>query len=93
MYIEVTGRKLGDKAWLVSPPMKAPSGTCTLRLWYHMKGSRIQDLNVWYRTSIGGRRYKVTSKSGNSGDIWLKLATTITLTDSNKPFEVIIEGM
>ena len=93
MYIEVTGQRQGDKAWLVSPPMAAPSGTCTLRVWYHMRGSRIQDLNIWYRTYIGGPLYSVASKSGNLGDVWHKLTTTINLgKNKGRQFEVIIEG-
>ncbi|CAB4000024.1 MAM and LDL-receptor class A domain-containing 2 [Paramuricea clavata] len=95
MYIEVSGKRQGDKAWLVSSPMAAPSGTCTLRLWYHMKGSRIQDLNIWYRTYKGGPLYAVASKSGTMGDVWYKMTTTINLGTKNngRPFEVIIEGV
>jgi hypothetical protein len=95
MYIEVSGKRQGDKAWLVSSPMAAPSGTCTLRLWYHMKGSRIQDLNIWYRTYKGGPLYAVASKSGTMGDVWYKMTTTINLGTKNngRSFEVIIEGL
>lgn len=96
MFIEVTGQRQGYKAWLVSSPMSAPSGICTLRVWYHMKGSRIQDLNIWYRTFKGGSLYAVASQSGTQGDVWYKITTTIDLTkNSNKgrAFEVIIEGL
>ena len=92
MYTEVTGGRRGHTARLVSSPMKAPSGSCSLRLWYHMKGYGIQDLNIWYRTVNGGTLYKVKTLSGNSGDVWLKLVTTITLTDPNVAFEVVLEG-
>ena len=93
MFIEVTGQQQGDKAWLVSPPMAAPTGICTLRLWYHMKGSRIQDLNIWYRTYKGGPLFTVASKSGTMGDVWYKLTTSIKLKNNiGRPFEVIIEG-
>ena len=91
MYTEVTGQKQGDKAWLVGPAMKTATGSCTIRLWYHMKGSRIQDLNIWYRTVSGGTLYKVASQSGTSGDVWLKMLQTFSVT-ANKPFEVILEG-
>ena len=96
MFIEVTGQRQGDKAWLVSSPMSAPSGICTLRVWYHMRGSRIQDLNIWYRTFKGGPLYAVASQSGTKGDVWYKITTAIDLTkNSNKgrAFEVIIEGL
>lgn len=93
MFIEVSGRRQGDKAWLVSSPMAAPTGVCTLRLWYHMRGSRIQDLNIWYRTYTGGPLYAVASLSGTKGDVWYKLTSTITLGKNfGRPFEVVIEG-
>lgn len=92
MYIEVSGKRQGAKAQLVSPTLIAHTGRCSLRLWYHMKGSDIQDLKIWYRTFIGGPLHVVDSLTGNKGDIWNKLVTTVRL-GQNIPFEVIIEGL
>ena len=45
MYIETTGRKSGDKAWLVSPILQPKRNEC-LQFHYHMIGTDIGQLNV-----------------------------------------------
>ena len=91
MYIEATGRKVGDKARLISLPVQArPGGNCTMKFYYHMSGQHVKDLNVYVlRIDEGSLIFKY-SASGDFGDMWRK--AVLDLSNEVNTFRIVIEG-
>lgn len=87
MYIETSGQKFGDRARLGSPNL---SGQCTLRMFYHMLGQHVSDLNVYMRTTSNGPLTRLANVSGNVGDNWIR--QQVNLGNGKQPYQVVIEG-
>ena len=88
MYIETSGQKFGYRARLGSPNLSA--GQCTLRMFYHMLGQHVKDLNVYMRTTSDGPLTRVANVSGNVGDNWIR--QQVKLSNGKQPYQVVIEG-
>ena len=52
------------------------------RLWYHMFGSDIGSLNIYYRTGVGAYLTPLFSRSGHTNDYW-ELADVAVTSDYN----------
>ena len=76
MYVEVSGKKKGDKATLESPYYSRRRSQC-LEFWYHMYGINVGTLNV-YTKQLFFRRL-VWAKSGNQGNLWRKAQVPLSL--------------
>ena len=74
IFIEATGRKIGDKARLSSEQLNKMSNRripYCLRFWYHMMGSGVGTLNLMVKTCPGSTNEKITWQlSGNQGNKW-----------------------
>ncbi len=91
MYIEASGRKLNQKARLVSLKFHAmKGGMCKMRMFYHMYGRHTNDLNVYIERSDSGRYISLFTAKGDLGDKWLK--SVVDLSKEYQPFRIIIEG-
>lgn len=87
LYIETSGQKFGDRARLGSPIL---TGTCSLRMFYHMYGRHVNALVVYMRTTTNGPLKRMANVSGNIGDNWIR--QEVKMTNGNQPFQVVIEG-
>ncbi|XP_064619815.1 MAM and LDL-receptor class A domain-containing protein 1-like isoform X2 [Lineus longissimus] len=88
MYIEVTSKRYGMKAHLVSPEVKATGSMC-LEFFYHMFGQRINALNVYIKTEQN-RTYPIWQLTGNQGNSWKPGSIAIS---GFPKFQVIFEGV
>ena len=79
MYIEVTGRGLGDKAVLTSPEISTGPGKYCLDFWYHMYGADIGSLNV--HLLYGDQNQILWDLSGNQGNMWNRALVNINVID------------
>lgn len=83
LYLEASGRSLGDEAVITLPPNGAPVGPeCKLVFWYHMQGSSIGTLAI----SIGSNS-SVWSLTGDQGSQWKQAVVPIS---GSSPFTVRI---
>ena len=87
MYIETSGQTFGDRARLGSPLL---TGTCNLRMFYHMYGRHVNALVVYMRTTLNGSLTRVANMSGNIGDNWIQ--AVVGLGNGNQSYQVVIEG-
>lgn len=93
-FIETSSpRKLGDAAIIKSirfPPVSA-SGKC-MSFWYHMKGSSIGKLNVFFRVLDASKKPMTLmwQLSGNQGDKWQQGRIAITLKTYH---QIVIEAV
>ena len=92
MYIESSSpQKPNDTARLLSPvfyPNEQQS--CYMRLFYHMRGTHINALNVYTELVEAGALTLKWSKKSEQGYEWKK--ATILL-DDTRPFRVVVEGV
>ncbi|KAJ8050465.1 MAM and LDL-receptor class A domain-containing protein 2 [Holothuria leucospilota] len=89
MYVEASGRPIGDKAWFVSDRIPPTGGRC-LNMWYHMFGEAVGDLNI-YQEEINSVSPKLLrSVSGNQGNVWLNAKINL---QSGSEFHILIEGV
>ena len=84
MYIETTGRKSGDKAWLVSPILQPKRNEC-LQFHYHMIGTDIGQLNVNIRGNGTTNTTRLWNLAGSRKDKWVQASVPLNF---DKPFEV-----
>ena len=84
MYIETTGRKPGDKAWLVSSTLQAKSDEC-LKFHYFMKGTDIGQLNVNLRQNGTNNITRLWNLAGSRKDKWVEASVPLKF---DKPSEV-----
>ncbi|CAK8696661.1 unnamed protein product [Clavelina lepadiformis] len=104
LFIEASSpRQKGDKARLISPLLKSPGKYC-FRLWHHMHGADIKDLNIYMKNAISKKTEILSHLSGAwsvegtaqtralepTEDWWNEHQTEITVTD---PAFIIIEGV
>ena len=76
MYIETTGRKPGDKAWLVSPTLQPKSDEC-LRFHYFMKGADIGQLNVNLRRNGTNNITRLWNLAGATKNKWIEASVPL----------------
>jgi hypothetical protein len=88
MYIETTGRKPGDKAWLVSPTLQPKVNEC-LRFYYHMSGTDIGQLNVNIRESGTKNITRLWNLAGSRMKEWVQASLPLNF---SKPSEVRLLG-
>lgn len=91
--MEASNQELGDKARLVSSTftlLNNNTNGCEVRLFYHMHGTNIGNLNVYSRTAIGGVEKLLFKKSGEIGNYWERADIKLT---SVQPFQLVIEGV
>ncbi|XP_071479396.1 MAM and LDL-receptor class A domain-containing protein 1-like, partial [Diadema antillarum] len=91
IYTEVSNRRIGDRAKLVSIPLQATSvaNACGLRFYYHMVGGGIGELGVYTRTAINGPMSLEWSRDQPNEDAWIFQTVDIR---SNEDFEIIFMG-
>lgn len=91
MYIESSGRKQGNKARLISLPMKAkPNGQCKVIFYYHMDGMHSEALNVYVLRVAQGALTKKFSVTGTAGDMWVQ--AVLNLANETGVFRLVFEG-
>ncbi|XP_065183994.1 MAM and LDL-receptor class A domain-containing protein 1-like [Sycon ciliatum] len=75
IYMETSGRSVGDTAVISMPKVPAPPGpACALVFWYHMYGSSIGTLAV----ALSGSSTSMWSKTGSQGNFWQRAVVPIT---------------
>ncbi|RDD40325.1 MAM and LDL-receptor class A domain-containing protein 2 [Trichoplax sp. H2] len=90
LYIDGFFESAGAKAQLKSKWFQPnTSGKCKIRLWYHMRGTGIGALNV-YAVPNGGKLIKIWSRSGQLGDVWLRMEAPVV---SSRYFYFMIEAV
>jgi hypothetical protein len=67
LYLDTTGRLIGDDAQLASPSYKGSQPRC-LHLWYHLYGAKQGSLQVQQKPEIGRAR-TLWSKTNDQGTI------------------------
>ncbi|XP_071956926.1 MAM and LDL-receptor class A domain-containing protein 2-like [Antedon mediterranea] len=89
IYIETSSpRLLGDKALISTPSMTITSKRC-LNFWYHMYGSTVDTLNVYFQ-KFGQLGTPIWTKSQTQGDQWLE--ALVDVPDGGFE-EVVFEGI
>ncbi|XP_058795979.1 MAM and LDL-receptor class A domain-containing protein 2-like isoform X2 [Phymastichus coffea] len=92
LYIEASGRLVNDAARIISPlyPSNLTESGC-FSFWYHMYGSTIGSLNVYFKLENEQPPKLMWTKQGNQGNQWLR--GLFALPAVNTSFQVIIEGV
>lgn len=92
LYIEASGRLVNDTARIISPIYKAlyTEAGC-FSFWYHMYGTSIGTLNIYFKPEKDNTPQLMFSKSGNQGNYWLH--GVFNLPKAEKGFQIIIEGV
>ncbi|XP_014235694.2 uncharacterized protein LOC106658313 [Trichogramma pretiosum] len=92
LYTEASGRLLNDKARIISPlyPARLTESGC-FSFWYHMYGSTIGTLNVYFKPETQAEPEVKWTKEGNQGNHWLR--GMFPLPPVNTSFQIIIEGV
>ncbi|XP_067932933.1 MAM and LDL-receptor class A domain-containing protein 1-like [Watersipora subatra] len=80
LIADVSYKKNGDKASLISPTYTKLSSTACLSFWYHMWGDDMGSLEVFLKTS--SRKTKVYTIWGNQGNQWKQFSMTLDLAGS-----------
>ena len=82
MYTEASSWDAGDNAklQLAVPRSKFPS---CLTFYYHMYGSSMGTLNVY------NKNVKIFTKSGNQGNVWKKVTTTLHPSDVVSEMDIL----
>ena len=75
VYTEASSQRPGNKARLLGPTQPATQGKC-LRFFYHMKGSGIGTLNVYYKSQ--NVLHRLWTRSGQAGSLWHGASVTIS---------------
>ena len=90
MYIEASGKKLNAKARMQGPKIQAkPNGTCDMKLYYHMFGRHVKELNT-YVLKDDNTMILLARLTGDSGDMWRQ--QIIDLSKQEGVFRIILEG-
>lgn len=88
MYIESSRpQRPNDTAQLVYN-LNVPTSPCALRLWYHMYGQNVGQLNIYIKTLNRGT-VLLKSISANQNQTWHRLEVSL---QSSTPYQVVIEG-
>lgn len=93
LYVEASGRLENDTARIISPLYYSNLTTngC-FSLWYHMYGSTVGSLRVYFRPEISSENPRLMfEKHGNQGNNWYQ--GIFNLPPSNVSFQIIIEGV
>ncbi|XP_018411141.1 PREDICTED: MAM domain-containing protein 2 isoform X1 [Nanorana parkeri] len=91
MYIEATNMVYGQKARLISRPLRAIHGKQCFIFFYHMYGAGTGILNIYLREEVG--RYKDTllwTRRGEQSISWLRAQIEY---DSNKQHWIVFEAI
>ncbi|KAF7393160.1 hypothetical protein HZH66_008993 [Vespula vulgaris] len=91
LYIEASGRLVNDTARIISPlynSVLTESGCFSF--WYHMYGTAMGALRVYFKTETDINPQLMFHKEGNQGNQWLHGIFTLPKVDKN--FQIIIEG-
>ncbi|XP_072182118.1 MAM and LDL-receptor class A domain-containing protein 1-like [Diadema setosum] len=88
VFIEASGRRQGDYAWLLSEHFE-PTGARCMEWWYHMYGQGMGTLNVYTQTE-GTEPLLLSTVSGNQGNVWLLGKANVAATSN---FWVIFEAV
>ena len=83
MYIETTGRKPGDKAWLISPTLQATKNQC-LRFYYYMVGTDIGQLNVNIRVTGSKNITRLWNLAGSRKAEWIEASVPLNFNTSSE---------
>ncbi|XP_071851180.1 MAM and LDL-receptor class A domain-containing protein 1-like isoform X5 [Apostichopus japonicus] len=89
VFIESSGRSLGDKARLALHPQKPTdaSGIC-VTFWYHMYGDSVGALNVYLK--VGSAETLLFTKHQSQGNLWRKAQLPL---QSNDGWQLVFEGV
>ncbi|CAF4185562.1 unnamed protein product, partial [Rotaria sp. Silwood2] len=79
-----------DRARIASPVMNSTGFSCSFRFYWHMYGKNIGALNVYTRTTYGGRMNKIWSKDYEVGDYWTRADLSLYISE---PFQVVLEAI
>ncbi|XP_077864143.1 MAM and LDL-receptor class A domain-containing protein 1-like [Saccoglossus kowalevskii] len=92
IYIDTSNILPGDKARLASHVIDAvdEDAECSMRFYYHMYGLLIGSLNIYTWTERNGELTLLWSEQDDHGDRWIRDEIQLI---SDKPFEVVIEGV
>ncbi|XP_061173555.1 MAM and LDL-receptor class A domain-containing protein 2-like [Saccostrea echinata] len=89
MYIESSRpRRANDTAQLIYN-LNVPTSPCAMRLWYHMYGQNVGQLNIYIKTLNKGT-VLLKSISSNQNQTWHRLEVGL---QSTTPYQVVIEGV
>nr|XP_054757008.1 MAM and LDL-receptor class A domain-containing protein 2-like [Lytechinus pictus] len=90
-FIEVSSPRVqGDRAILISPTYQDTSSEC-FRLWYHLLGKAIGELNVYIKDEVTGTTSApLFSKSGPPSDAWRFAQIDIS---SPHRYRILVEGV
>lgn len=92
MYMETSVGRLNYTARLVSLQFHAlKGGLCKMRMFYHMYGRHVKDLNLYIERNNNGRYIPLLTATGTLGDRWYK--AVLDLSKEYQPFRIIIEGL
>ncbi|KAJ8687225.1 hypothetical protein QAD02_023019 [Eretmocerus hayati] len=92
LYIEASGRLVNDTARIISPLYSANlTESGCFSFWYHMYGTTIGSLNVYFKPESANNSTLLWSKQGDQGNQWLR--GLINLPTVNNSFQIIIEGV
>ncbi|XP_041480950.1 MAM and LDL-receptor class A domain-containing protein 2-like [Lytechinus variegatus] len=91
IYTEASNpKKLGERARLASFTIAGSrTSRCSMRFFYHMRGTGMGTLTVYTRTQINGPLTPIWSMSRDQGNIWYYQMLEI---DSDVDYQIIIEG-
>ncbi|XP_067654504.1 MAM and LDL-receptor class A domain-containing protein 1-like [Haliotis asinina] len=90
VFIEASSPRInGDNAQLISANIPASNTTC-FHFYYHMYGTAVGTLRVWYKES-GAYPVPIWEQAGSKGNAWQK--GQITIPTSKRDFQIIVEGV
>lgn len=81
VYIEASDREPGEKAILSSEEIVGGQPVC-ISFWYHMHGSNIGALNIYYKTNDS--QVLVWQRTGDVSKLWLFGQTSFNTTETFK---------
>lgn len=90
MYVDATNGKFYSHAYFTSPILKQSASTCQMSFWYHMYGTGIGTLYVYFKTTGSSTKTRLWNLSGNRGNVWNHGIVRIGRVDTN--FQMIIDA-
>ena len=91
LYIDPTGRAIGDDAQLASPSYKGSQPRC-LNLWYYLHGDQQGTLQIQQKPDIG-RAKTLWTKTNDQGNIWRRASIDIPPLLGMSTYKILIVGI
>lgn len=91
IYMEASGRKFNQKAWLITKPFYRTTGKdCSMRFYSYMYGQYVNTLTVYYRIYNSGSPTKdLFTRAQEQGAYWERYEIPLNVSQS---FQIIIEA-